>query len=126
MRDSSTADLMFDEDLSLGVASLISQRGTPAVCDHYEVGMFQVRIDPTDPTGQYGWVAVPGETPNGLPGWMLLSTVADTTASGARHFYTADDEAPSIYPHVTDLNLSLDTPIDTVADAVLATIEDLR
>jgi hypothetical protein len=126
MRDSSTSDLMFDEDLSVGVASLISQRGTPAVCDHYEVGMCQVRIDPTDPTDRYGWVVVPGETPNGLPGWVLLSTVAETNASGTRHFYTADDETPSIYPHITDLNLMLNAPLDAVADTVLATIKDLR
>lgn len=114
----SAADLMFDRDLTVGVASILAQTGMLAEAEEYEPGMWQIRISATDPTAQYGFIAVAGETPNGLPGWVLLSTVKATSASGTVEFYTADDEFPSIYPNLTNLGLDLNTPIDAVATMI--------
>lgn len=112
------ADLMFDRDLTVGVASILAQSGMLAEAEEYEPGMWQIRISPTNPAATYGFIAVAGETPNGLPGWVLLSTVKSISASGTVEFFTSDDEFPSIYPHLTNLGLDLNAPIDTVATMI--------
>lgn len=116
------ADLMFDHDITLGVVGhltpLFDGHGTTPVADEYEPGMWQVRLDPTDPEATNGWVAVAGTTTNGMPGWVLIPTVATTDAKGTRWFMTADDDNPSRYPHLIDLYLNLNAPIDTVAHMI--------
>lgn len=119
-----TADLMFDRDITLGVAGHLSRLfdgfGTTPEAEEYEPGMWQVRLNPTDPEAVNGWVAVAGFTPGGLPGWVLLSTVRMPSyiAPGDTVFQTADDERPSRYPAETDLHLDLNAPIDTVASVI--------
>lgn len=119
--ETSTADLMFDHDIALGVVGELSRlfdgHGTIPVVEEYEPGMSQVRLDPIDPDVTNGWVAVGGTTNNGLPGWVLIPTVAYTDAHGTS-FMTADDDNPSRYPHLIDLRLNLDAPIDTVAHMI--------
>lgn len=116
-----TADLMFDRDITTGVVghltTLFDGVGTVPVVDDYEPGMAQVRLDPTDPTATEGWVAVAGMTIDHRPGWVLIPTVAYIDAEG-KWFMTADDERPSRYPHLIDLHLDLDAPIDTVASVI--------
>lgn len=122
MTPTSTADLMFDRDITVGVvshlATLFAGTGTMPHAEEYEPGMWQVRLDPTDPTVTGGWVAVAGTTTSGLPGWALIPTVAYTDRDGRVWYMTADDENPSRYPHLTDLGQDLDAPIDTVASLI--------
>jgi hypothetical protein len=120
----STADLMFDCDITLGVAGHLALRfdcfGTNPRAEEYEPGMWQIRLDPTDPEAENGWIAVAGQTSSGMPGWVLLSTVrvASSTYSG---FVTTDEEHPSRYPAETNLNLDLNAPIDLVAETIYVT-----
>lgn len=125
MLTTDAADLMFDRDLTVGVASLLAQSGMLAEAEEYEPGMWQIRINPTNPDAQYGFLAVAGQTPSGTPGWVLLPTVKATSASGTGEFYTADDEFPSIYPDLTNLGLGLNTPIDTVAIMIDTVLDDI-
>ena len=117
-------DLMFDRDITIGVTghlnSLIDGFNGPAVAEEYEPGMWQIRLDPTDPNAVNGWIAVAGQNSGGTPGWVLLSTVRIDTPNGAG-FVTADDEFPSRYAHETNLHLMLNSAIDTVADVIYVT-----
>ena len=92
--ETSTADLMFDHDITLGVVGhlngLLDGFGAAAVAEEYEPGMWQIRLDPTDPKAENGWIAVAGTTANGLPGWVLLSTVRFTDGESV-WFVTADE-----------------------------------
>lgn len=121
----STLDLMFDRDITIGVVghlvSMFDGLGTTPAAEEYEPGMWQVRLDPTDPEADNGWIAVAGQNSSGQPGWVLLSTVRTQDPEGnpeGTFFVTADDENPSRYPTESNLHLDLNVPIDTVASVI--------
>ena len=99
-------NLLFDPALTERVTDAVNALGVPAVVDHYEPGMAQVRLDPTDGAPS-GYVAVAGTTDDGREQWVLVET--DRIESG---FYNTNGK-------VTDLRLDHDAPVDAVARAIV-------
>lgn len=94
MRQTDSRDVeahLFNGAIAQRVTDLLNALDVPAALDHYEPGMFQVRLDPTDRTQPHGWIAVAGTDTDGEPGWLVLKTSRDDDFD----FYdTAEDIAP--------------------------------
>jgi hypothetical protein len=99
-------NLLFDPTLTAEVTDALTVLGTPAVVDHYEPGMAQVRIDPTD-GAQKGFVAVAGTNNSGTETWVLMDTVRDESG-----FYDTTGT-------FVDLDLAHDTDVEVVARAIV-------
>lgn len=102
-------NLLFDPTLTAEVTDAVNALGAPAVVDHYEPGMAQVRIDPSD-GGPRGFVAVAGTNNSGTETWCLIDTVRDESG-----FY---DTTGSF----VDLDLTHDTDAETVARTIVHAI----
>lgn len=99
-------NLLFDPTLTAEVTDALTTLGLPAVVDHYEVGMAQVRLDPAD-GGPTGFVAVAGTNNSGAETWCLIDTVRDESG-----FYDTTGA-------FVDLDLAHDTDAEVVARAIV-------
>jgi hypothetical protein len=99
-------NLLFDPTLTEEVSAALVALGAPAVVDHYEPGMAQVRLDPTDDRPK-GYVAVAGTTNSGVESWVLMDTVRDDSG-----FYDTTGT-------FVDLDLAHDTDVEVVARAIV-------
>lgn len=128
MTPPSQHDLMFDADLSAAVASfLVREHDLPAEVEEYEIGMSQVRMDPTDTSVDHGWVAVAGETTNSGPGWVLIPTSREVLNRDALGepldiYYGTIDPGLVEDAGAIDLGLNLNEAPDKVAEAIAEAI----
>lgn len=83
---------MFNGEIAARVVNLLTTLDINATLDHFEPGMFQVRIDPLDRTQPHGWIAVAGTDNDRVPGWVVMQTTLD--AAGFGFYDTTEDCTP--------------------------------
>jgi hypothetical protein len=110
---------MFDRHIAERVVALLNTFDIPADVDEYEMGMCQVRIDPTDRTQPHGWVFVAGQGNDMTLGWFAIKTALDDE-NLAEHsppnglYYTVD----TFEPH--NLGLPITAEPGQIAPAIMS------